>query len=110
LTQTLELTMMSKSTSFVKPLVMLEKGYEERSAGMPYLSVDPFWFGMRSDPRYADRCAGWDCRSPSDLRLVRRYIGLTSACPRNYKHKEVYRGCVDPRLSTPVSSAIGSTA
>jgi tetratricopeptide (TPR) repeat protein len=33
---------------------LLEKGYEERSAGMPYLAVDPFWDGMRSDPRYAD--------------------------------------------------------
>jgi serine/threonine protein kinase/tetratricopeptide (TPR) repeat protein len=33
---------------------LLEKGYEERSAGMLYLAVDPFWDGMRSDPRYAD--------------------------------------------------------
>jgi serine/threonine protein kinase/tetratricopeptide (TPR) repeat protein len=33
---------------------MLEKGYEERSAGMLYLAIDPFWDGMRSDPRYAD--------------------------------------------------------
>jgi tetratricopeptide (TPR) repeat protein len=33
---------------------LLEKGYEERSAGMLYLGVDPFWDGMRSDPRYAD--------------------------------------------------------
>ena len=33
---------------------LLEKGYEERSAGMLYLVVDPFWHGMRSDPRYAD--------------------------------------------------------
>ena len=33
---------------------LLEKGYEERSAGMPYLAVDPFWYGMRSDPRYVD--------------------------------------------------------
>jgi hypothetical protein len=32
----------------------LEKGYEEHSASMPYLAVDPFWYGMRSDPRYAD--------------------------------------------------------
>jgi hypothetical protein len=21
---------------------------------MPYLAVDPFWYGMHSDPRYAD--------------------------------------------------------
>jgi hypothetical protein len=33
---------------------MLEKGYEQRSASMPYLTVDPFWYGMRSDRRYAD--------------------------------------------------------
>jgi serine/threonine protein kinase/tetratricopeptide (TPR) repeat protein len=33
---------------------LLEKGYEERSAGMLYLVVDPFWYEMRSDPRYAD--------------------------------------------------------
>ncbi len=33
---------------------LLEKGYEERSAGMLYLAVDPFWYEMRSDPRYAD--------------------------------------------------------
>jgi len=33
---------------------MLEKGYEQHSASMPYLTVDPFWDGMRSDPRYAD--------------------------------------------------------
>jgi TolB-like protein/Tfp pilus assembly protein PilF len=33
---------------------LLEKGYQEHSATMPYLSVDPFWYGMRSDPRYAD--------------------------------------------------------
>jgi tetratricopeptide (TPR) repeat protein len=33
---------------------LLERGYEERSASMPYLGVDVFWDGMRSDPRYAD--------------------------------------------------------
>jgi hypothetical protein len=33
---------------------LLEKGYEERSSGMPYLAVEPWWYGMRSDPRYAD--------------------------------------------------------
>jgi serine/threonine protein kinase/Tfp pilus assembly protein PilF len=33
---------------------LLEKGYEERSAGMLYLAVDPFWDNIRSDPRYAD--------------------------------------------------------
>jgi eukaryotic-like serine/threonine-protein kinase len=33
---------------------LLEKGYEQHSASMPYLAVDPFWTGMGSDPRYAD--------------------------------------------------------
>jgi eukaryotic-like serine/threonine-protein kinase len=33
---------------------LLEKGYEEHSASQPYLAIDPFWYGMRSDPRYAD--------------------------------------------------------
>jgi TolB-like protein/Tfp pilus assembly protein PilF len=33
---------------------LLEKSYQEHSAGMPYLAVDPFWYGMHSDPRYAD--------------------------------------------------------
>jgi hypothetical protein len=33
---------------------LLEKGYREHSGAMPYLAVDPFWYGLRSDPRYAD--------------------------------------------------------
>jgi eukaryotic-like serine/threonine-protein kinase len=33
---------------------LLEKGYEEHSASMPFLAVDPFWYGIRSDPRYGD--------------------------------------------------------
>jgi serine/threonine protein kinase/tetratricopeptide (TPR) repeat protein len=33
---------------------LLEKGYQQRSAGMPYLVVDTFWDNIRSDPRYAD--------------------------------------------------------
>lgn len=33
---------------------LLERGYEVRSASMPYLGIDVFWDGMRSDPRYAD--------------------------------------------------------
>jgi serine/threonine protein kinase/Flp pilus assembly protein TadD len=32
----------------------LEKGYQQRSSGMPYLTTDPFWSDMRSDPRCAD--------------------------------------------------------
>jgi serine/threonine protein kinase/tetratricopeptide (TPR) repeat protein len=32
----------------------LEKGYAERSDGMAYIKADPFWDGLRSDPRYAD--------------------------------------------------------
>ena len=33
---------------------LLEKGYEEHSPSMPYLAVDPFWYGVHSDPRFAD--------------------------------------------------------
>jgi serine/threonine protein kinase/tetratricopeptide (TPR) repeat protein len=33
---------------------LLEKGYEEHSASITYLAIDGFWYGMRSDPRYAD--------------------------------------------------------
>ncbi len=32
---------------------LLEKAYEEHSSGMLFLAPDPFWDGMRSDPRYA---------------------------------------------------------
>jgi eukaryotic-like serine/threonine-protein kinase len=31
----------------------LEKSYQEHSAALPYLAVDPFWYGMHSDPRFA---------------------------------------------------------
>jgi serine/threonine protein kinase/Tfp pilus assembly protein PilF len=33
---------------------LLEKSYQEHAATMPYLAVDPFWDGLRSDPRFAD--------------------------------------------------------
>jgi tetratricopeptide (TPR) repeat protein len=33
---------------------LLEKAYAERSGSMPWLAVDPWWYGMRSDPRFAD--------------------------------------------------------
>jgi tetratricopeptide (TPR) repeat protein len=33
---------------------LLEKGYEQRSPNMPYLAIGPPFYGMRSDPRYAD--------------------------------------------------------
>jgi tetratricopeptide (TPR) repeat protein len=33
---------------------LLEKSYQQHGATMPYLAVDPFWYGMHSDPRYAD--------------------------------------------------------
>jgi serine/threonine protein kinase/tetratricopeptide (TPR) repeat protein len=33
---------------------LLEKSYQEHAATMPYLAVDPFWYGMHSDPRYPD--------------------------------------------------------
>jgi eukaryotic-like serine/threonine-protein kinase len=33
---------------------LLERGYKEHTAGMVYLGNDVAWYGMRSDPRYAD--------------------------------------------------------
>ena len=33
---------------------LLEKGYQQRSAGMRYLLIDPFWDNVRSDLRYTD--------------------------------------------------------
>jgi hypothetical protein len=33
---------------------MLEKGYAQHSATMPWLGIDVFWYGMHSDPRFAD--------------------------------------------------------
>jgi tetratricopeptide (TPR) repeat protein len=33
---------------------LLGKGYQQHSAGMAFLAVDPFWDSVRSDPRYAD--------------------------------------------------------
>ena len=33
---------------------LLEKGYEQHSAAMPYLGIDVCLYGMHSDPRYAD--------------------------------------------------------
>jgi serine/threonine protein kinase/Tfp pilus assembly protein PilF len=33
---------------------LLEKSYQEHSATILYLAVDPFWYGLRSDPRYVD--------------------------------------------------------
>jgi serine/threonine protein kinase/Tfp pilus assembly protein PilF len=44
----------------------LEKGYEQRSSGMPYLTTDPFWYEMRSDPRYADLLRRMASTRPSD--------------------------------------------
>jgi serine/threonine protein kinase/Tfp pilus assembly protein PilF len=32
----------------------LERAYAARSGSMPWLAVDPFWHGVRSDPRFAD--------------------------------------------------------
>ena len=29
-------------------------GFSEHSASMTYLAVDPFWYGIHSDPRYSD--------------------------------------------------------
>jgi tetratricopeptide (TPR) repeat protein len=44
----------------------LEKGYGQRSSGMPYLTTDPFWSEMRSDSRYADLLRRMASARPSD--------------------------------------------
>ena len=44
----------------------LDKGYEQRSSGMPYLTTDPFWSEMHSDPRYADLLRRMASTRPSD--------------------------------------------
>ncbi|HEX4921192.1 MAG TPA: tetratricopeptide repeat protein, partial [Candidatus Bathyarchaeia archaeon] len=33
---------------------LLEKSYAQHSATMPWLGIDIFWYGMHSDPRFAD--------------------------------------------------------
>jgi eukaryotic-like serine/threonine-protein kinase len=33
---------------------LLEMSYQEHAAAMPYLAIDPFFYGIRSDPRYTD--------------------------------------------------------
>jgi hypothetical protein len=33
---------------------LLQKGYDQHSAGILYLGVDVFWGAMHSDPRYID--------------------------------------------------------
>jgi len=45
---------------------LLEKGYAEHSATMPWLGTDVFWFGMRSDPRYSDLLRRIGLPQPSD--------------------------------------------
>jgi tetratricopeptide (TPR) repeat protein len=37
---------------------LLEKAYKEHSGSMIFLAVDPFWYSMRSDPRYTDLLRG----------------------------------------------------
>ena len=44
----------------------LDKGYEQRSSGMPYLTTDPFWYGISSDPRYAYLLRRMAVTRPSD--------------------------------------------
>ena len=44
----------------------LEKGYEQHSSGMPYLTTDVFWFEMRSDPRFVDLLRRMSSTRPSN--------------------------------------------
>ena len=44
----------SSGESFVPVLLILQKAYEDRSAGLLYLKVDPAFDSVRSDPRFVD--------------------------------------------------------
>ena len=44
----------------------LEKAYQEHAAGLLYLAVDPFWHGLRSDPRYTDLLRRIGLPQPTD--------------------------------------------
>ena len=44
----------------------LEKSYQEHSAALPYIAVDPFWYGMHSDPRFADLLRRMGLPQPTD--------------------------------------------
>ena len=37
-----------------RALGQLNKAYEERSSGRPFVKVDPFFDSLHSDPRFAD--------------------------------------------------------
>ena len=37
-----------------KALEWLQKSYEDRSAYLVYLNVEPIWDSLRSDPRFTD--------------------------------------------------------
>ena len=45
---------------------LLEKGYEQHSAGMQYLTIDSFWYEVRSEPRYADLLRRMGLAQPED--------------------------------------------
>jgi hypothetical protein len=45
---------------------LLEKAYEQRSASIHYLAVEPALYGMRSDPRYADLLRRIGLPQPAD--------------------------------------------
>ena len=45
---------------------MLERGYNEHAAAMVYLGNDVAWYGMRSDPRYADLIRRMGLPQPTD--------------------------------------------
>jgi len=49
---------------------LLEKGFEQRAASMPYLSVDPFWHGSTQTHATTTCCAGLDYHSQSDPTAV----------------------------------------
>jgi hypothetical protein len=57
---------------------LLEKSYQEDAATLPYLAVDPFWYGLTLSLATPTCCAESGFHNRSDPELVKRYTGRTS--------------------------------
>jgi serine/threonine protein kinase/Tfp pilus assembly protein PilF len=58
---------------------LLEKAYAQHSATMVWLGIDVFWYGMRSDPRYADLLRRMGA-APVSTSMIGQTIGQTECC------------------------------